>query len=96
MKVINMSHKVVCLAILVQLCTLASLGLVEHELEKKNKIVNSVSVFTEYVTGGILMTEMISYHISAEHTGNFHDCKRCKQIVIDKEKDTLDYYENND
>ena len=90
-----MSRKVVFLAILVQLCTLASLGLVEYELNKKAKMVDQVSVSLENVTGGILITEMISYHISAEHTGNFHDCERCKKIVIDKEKDTVDYSENN-
>ena len=90
-----MSRKAVCFAILVQLCTLASLGLVEHELKKKAKMVNTVAVGFENSTSSILMTEMISYHISAKHTSNFRDCERCKQIVIDKEKDTVDYYENN-
>ena len=90
-----MSRKVVCLAIVLQLCTLTSLGVFEYELKKKDRLVNLVSVSMENVTWGILTTEMISYHISAEHTGNYLDCERCKQIVIDKEKDTVSYYENN-
>jgi len=90
-----MSYKLMIMAVVVQICAIVSFGAYQQQLVKKDKMVDQVSVSMENVTWSILVTEMISYHMSAKHEGNYHDCKRCKQIVKDKEKETLSYYEDN-
>jgi len=82
--------------ICLQLVAVGLAGWNLHKQIEREEFIEDFITVSNNQFGTAMQTEMISWHLAANHEGLFPECPRCREEYMRFQADIKDYVKNND